>query len=114
MKKFLIQIEPHRSPDLDAGNLLSQFEGLSDEMGWVRKRSVEHGFDKQPYVHLLFETDHPKLFWEMLREKIDQPDAYGPSMRAASFVICEGKAGWNDYVMLHHYDPDISCEPLLE
>jgi hypothetical protein len=114
MKKFLIQIEPHRSPDLDAGILLSQFEGLSNGRGWIRKRSVKHGFDKQPYIHLVFETDYPKLFWKMLREAIDQADGYGPSMRAASFVICEGKAGWDDYLMLHHYDPDTSREHLPE
>ncbi|MCK1637946.1 hypothetical protein IVA95_10120 [Bradyrhizobium sp. 157] len=114
MTKFQIQIHPHRSPGLDTVLLLSQFEALSNERDWIQKPFVKHGFDEHAFINVMFETDYPKLFWKLLREKLDQADDFGLSMRATSIIICEGKSGWDDYLMLHHYDPGISREHLPE
>ena len=75
-------------------------------------RSMKCGFDEHPFMNLMFETDYPRLFWKLLSERLDQTDAFGPSMKATSIVICEGKNGLDDYLTLHHFNAGISCEHL--
>ena len=114
MTEFSIQIHPHRSPQLDLANLLSQFERLSTERGWIRQKSVERGFDEHAYVNVTFETDYPKLFWQLLYERFYRASAFGQFLRAASIATCEGRFGWDDYLLLHHFDTGVSCERFPE
>ena len=32
-----------------------------------------------------------------------------PGLAAAAIIVCEGEHGWDDYLLLHHFDP---AEPL--
>jgi hypothetical protein len=114
MTEFRIQIHLHRSPDSGLANLLSQFQHLSAEKGWIRLQSVKRGFDEHTYVNVTFETDYPKLFWQLLYEQFYQESASGQLMRAASIAICEGRRGWDDYLSLYHFDTGLSSEHFSE
>jgi hypothetical protein len=110
MTEFLIQIHPHRSPQLDLAGLLSQCERLSTEKSWVRRFSSAKGFDEHAYVNLMFETEYPKLLWQLLYEQLYHASAFGQFMKSASIATCEGRRGWDDYLLLHHFDVGVNCD----
>jgi hypothetical protein len=31
--------------------------------------------------------------------------SHGSALRNAAIIMCEGTRGWDDYRLLHHYDP---------
>jgi hypothetical protein len=92
----------------------SRCEQLSAERGWIRRFAVEQGFDEHAYVNLTFETDHPKLLWQLLSDELYHSNSLGLLMRTASIAACEGQRGWDDFVLLHHFDPDVSCDRFPE
>ena len=114
MTEFRIQIHPHRCLQLDLASVLSQCERLSTERSWVRRFSQERRFDEHAYVNLIFETDHPKLLWQLLHEQLYHANAFGQFMQATSIATCEGRRGWDDYLLLHHFDAGVSCDHFAE
>jgi hypothetical protein len=110
MITFCIQIQPHRCPEFDLAGVLSQCERLSTEQNWVKRLSPKHGFDEHAYVNLMFETDYPKLLWKLLYEELYRSSAVGQFMRAASIATCEGRHGWDDYLLRHHFDDGVNCD----
>src|SRR5690242_3190909 len=105
MARFCIQVQPHRCAQSDAAELLSQCERITAERDWTRFRA-EHGFDEHAYINLWFETKYPKLLWRDLKDQLYGAGSVGELMRTASIAICEGKHGWDDRFLLHHYDAD--------
>jgi hypothetical protein len=84
MTEFRIQIHPHRCPQLELASVLRQCERLSTERSWVQPFSHDHGFDQHAYVNLAFETDYPKLLWQLLFEQLYHASGLGQFMRATN------------------------------
>ena len=114
MTLFCIQVQPHRCPGFDPAIMLAECQRLSAETSWVRHFSTERGFDEDAYVNLMFETDYPKLLWQLLCEQLYQASALGHFMRNASIATCQGRHGWDDYLLLHHFDDGVSCDRFPE
>jgi hypothetical protein len=114
LTQFCIQIHPHRSPQLDLASLRSQCEHLTTEQALIQRFSWQEGFDDHAYVNLMFETDHPKALWKLLHQQLYQASAFGGSLQISSIATCQGRRGWNDYLLLHHFDADVSCDNFPE
>ena len=104
MIQFSIQVHPDRSPQLDLSSLLSECERLATDKALVSQFSWAEGFDEHTYVNITFETDRPRQLWELLHEQVYQGSTLGSFMQIASIAVCEGQHGWDDYLLLHHYD----------
>ena len=109
MVQFVIQVHPHRSPLLDIADLRSQCGRLATETALVRRWSWQDGFDDHPYVNLTFETNHPNPLWQLLHQQLYHASAFGQLLQSASIATCEGRHGWDDYLLLHHFDPTAVC-----
>ena len=112
MVQFVIQVHPHRSPLLDIADLRSQCGRLATETALVRRWSWQDSFDDHPYVNVTFETDHPNALSTLLHQQLYQADAFGQLMQSASIATCEGRHGWDDYLLLQHFDPTAVCDSL--
>jgi len=112
MIQFSIQIHPHRSPQLDLSSLRSECERLAADTALVREFSWAEGFDEHTYVNLTFETDRPKQLWALLHEQLYQASTFGSFMRVSSMAMCEGQHGWDDYLLLHHYDAGLKYDQI--
>lgn len=64
---------------------------------------IDMGNDGGRYENILFEAESPEDALLKLRAVFDSPDA-GLAARRSCIVTCEGERGWDDYVLLHHYD----------
>jgi hypothetical protein len=112
--QLCIQIHPHRSLELDLADLRSQCERIAAESVLVRRFSWQEGLDDGEYVNLTFETDHPKRLWKVLHQQFYQASALGGFLQTSSIATCEGRHGWEDYLLLHHFDADERCDGLPE
>ena len=113
MTDLCIQVHSHREPLLDLNSLRAQCERLANETGMVRRFS-QREFDGGAYVNLMFQTDHAKLLWNLLHEQLYQTSAFGKLLGTSSIAVCEGRFGWDDYLLLHHFDASEKCDKFPE
>lgn len=98
MKSLNVQLQPSRSPDLDVEAALVRLQA-------VAPATVSRGNDDGPYINVNFHAADLRPLWLELRELLRQ-DA---KLAECTIVCCHGEHGWDDYLLLHHFD---SSEPL--
>jgi hypothetical protein len=99
---------------LDLAGLRLQCERLAGDDALVQRFSWQDGFDDHAFVTLMFKTNHPKRLWNLLHQQLYQASAVGRFMQASSIAICEGRHGWEDYLLLHHFDAGERCDDFSE
>lgn len=100
MKRLHIQLQPGRSPELDADAAAGRLQALAPAV-------VTSGEDAGPYINIDFRPTDIGPLWTAVREQVRAD----PLLAACVIVCCEGASGWDDYLLLHHFDP---AEPLDE
>ena len=90
-----IQLLPARCPGLDIAEAVARLSRLAKDV------SVTEGVDQGAYVNIALRADHIVGLWIKLREQL-QADA---ALAGAAIVVCQGGHGWDDYLLLHHFDP---------
>ena len=114
MIRLSIQIHPHRSPQLDLSSLRAECERLAADEALVRQFFWSEGFDEHAYLNLTFETDRPGQLWRLLHQQLYQASRFGSFMQVASMAVCEGQHGWDDYLLLHHYDAELKRDEVSD
>jgi hypothetical protein len=71
---------------------------------------VSHGEDRGPYINLDFESENPKADWMKIRSLLEGVTG----LASCCIVTCQGRNDWDDYLLLHHFDPDEPCDDMLE
>jgi hypothetical protein len=69
---------------------------------------LKEGSGRNRYVNLGFEVDEPADHWPSILQVLQSE----PGLAAATIVCCEGTNGWDDYLLLHHFDPSESLDLL--
>ena len=90
-------------PDLLASfsdSQLEQFCSSPSFAGLVQDCRVVKGNDRGPYINVYFSAPDLKLLWQVIRRELVRL-----GLQAGCIVTCTGKDGWNDYLLLHHFDP---------
>jgi hypothetical protein len=66
------------------------------------------GDKKGSYVNLNVMVERPLAFWRFLMRQItSNPTSLIPQIMIAT---CQGKAGWDDYLLLHHFDQKVQLD----
>jgi hypothetical protein len=112
MPDLCIQIHPHRSPDLDVSAVRSICEEVVRDITLVHGFSVAEGNDGHAYVNLMFSTDRIDFLWGLLQHRLYRSGEFGFAMQRASIATCEGKHGWDDYLLLRHFDSNVERNEL--
>jgi hypothetical protein len=91
--------------ELDLVRLRTEFEKIAaSEL--VEHHSFAEGHDEIPYLNFTFGTDDADALWELIRARLYDDEDFGGHMRRASMALCSSDAGWDDYTILYHFDPD--------
>jgi hypothetical protein len=99
MKVLNVQLQPDRSPTLDVSATVARLRALASD-SWVSQ-----GEDDGRHVNIGFGAADPAELWAAVQEHL-RADA---GLAGAAIVVCQGECGWDDYLLLHHFDP---TEPL--
>ncbi len=110
---FSIQIHPHRARSLDLAKLRATCETIARDTAIVSRFSFVEGHDRHAFVNVNFATSDRRTLWQRLQAQL-YDGADGDALKQSSMVMCEGQHGWDDYLLLHHYDPAVACNALPE
>jgi hypothetical protein len=102
MKRLHIQLQPARSPELHLAEALKQLRSL------VPGVLVTEGQEDGPYINVDFMTADLFGLWESVRKVLETV----PGLNGAAIIVCEGERGWDDYLLLHHFDPQQKVDVL--
>ena len=109
-----IQVQPEREPALSLSELKVECHRLVGAHNLVTEFRLEKGEDNGPYLNLVFATPKPLEAWLVIREALYKHAAFGTKLHSASIVLCTGQDGWNDYLLLYHYDPAVPLNSASE
>jgi hypothetical protein len=100
MRMIHVQVQPERAKRLDVAAADESFRRIAKNKSLVRRFKFEEGRDRGRYMNFNYLTTKPAQLWKALRS--------GPFrsglLRSAAMVVCEGESGWDDYLLLHHWD----------
>lgn len=106
LSTLVIQIQPDLLPAYDEAAILAACEGLKVHKPLIASFRLEEGEDDGRWVNLSFETAEPARVWPLLQAAFYGDGPLGEALRAASMAVCTGEEGWDDYLLLYHFDPD--------
>jgi hypothetical protein len=89
--------------------------GLLNLVGGGRRLAsqvqVTEGLDNGPYINATYSTPDLASLWGAVREELLGHAVHGPALKRSVIIVCTGDSGWDDYLLLHHFDEK---EPLDE
>jgi hypothetical protein len=107
MKCLCVNFQPNRVPELDPAQVLFALRALG--AGWAEKLHVEQGDEEGPYAQVTYTVRNLAGFWAHLQAEMTRNATISAAITRGSIVVCEGDHGWDDYLLLHHFNP---TEPL--
>ena len=108
-KLLLIQVQPKRTPELDETQAIRLLTSVGSGTGLVKHFEVREGSDEGHYTNVSYATDDLPRLWSLIKQEVLQAPTIGPVLQKATIVACQGEEGWDDYLLLHHFDEN---EPL--
>ena len=89
-----IQIQPELAPTINVEGVTSflKSEGYNPER-------IE-GNDSGKHINLNIETNNIKNLWVKIEKYLQEHNELSNS----SIIICKGHQGWDNYLLLHHFD----------
>ena len=110
MPALKVQVHPERAPRLDLDGVLEIFSNAAEMAD--AELTVSDGEEDGPYVDFDFLTaDLPRL-WEVLQSQVFADDVLGPQLALAAIATCQGSKGWDNFLLLHHYDRSLELDTL--
>jgi hypothetical protein len=108
--QLCLQVHPDRVPGLNVPSLKEAADLLARSAPGVRGVGFSEGEDNGAYLNIVFATKDPLHSWKTIREDLMESAAFGSQLKAASMAMCTGAEGWNDYLLLYHYDPSVPLD----
>lgn len=110
--KLCVQIQISRAPSLDRDRMSHLFGSMGANKDIVERYVVisdEHGGE---YINFIFETKAVGELWRQIRDRIYKDAVIGNGVAQSSLAICEGRNGWDDYLLLYHFDSSEKLDTL--
>lgn len=67
--------------------------------------SFESGGDHGRYINLFVVSDDAVAAWDAINTSLLADHTIGNEIRTSAIVTMTGRNGWDDYLLLHHFDP---------
>ena len=111
LAQICIQVHSALAPGLDMDRLAKVAEQLARSTEGVRGFEVVSGEDEGAlFVNIVMACEDPILSWQRLRPALLESPEFGAPLKAASLWLCTGEEGWDDYLLLYHYDPAVEVD----
>ena len=110
MRHLNIQLQPERVSSLDVARTKQLIESLAKDHAVVGGFQINEGEDEGPYVNFTFAAKNPAALWAQIQRKVLHHREIGAGIAASSIIIVEGDEGWDNYLLLHHFDPQYEVD----
>jgi hypothetical protein len=98
MKCLSIQIQADRCGEENPQEVVLRLQCFCSQLACVTDVDVSKG---EGYVNINCTTEDLATLWAHLKKDLYECDSV---LQNASIVLSEGDSGWDDYLLLHHYD----------
>lgn len=105
-----IQVQPARSPGIDMAGVLAEFEAIASITELVKQHAFDSGDDQGAYFNFTFGTPDAKRLWQLIQSRLYNTGNFSSHMRQASMAMCSSEEGWDDYLLLYHFDPTVGLD----
>jgi len=105
-----IQVHPARAPELNVSRLSEECEVIAKQTEGIRGIGITEGEDQGPYLNIVFAAENPIDAWHKVKAVLLESTEFGTSLKASCMCMCTGKNGWDDYLLLYHFDPKVSLD----
>lgn len=109
-----VQVQPGLAPALDLALLRARFAAITQTEASVLRSKIEEGDDDGAYLNLMFKTSDLARLWEVVQTELYGHPTLGELLRQSSMTLCTGETGWDDYGLLHHFNPAFELDTLGE
>jgi hypothetical protein len=109
-KSLCIQIQLKRAPKLDLERVQKIIEKIAIDKKIIKKFSIRLGNDKGFYINFIFKVNELRKAWSLLERYLYRDKKIGLSLKRSTIATCEGNSGWNDNLILHHFDGRIHLD----
>jgi hypothetical protein len=111
IKALSIQVQPERAAEMRIDAVLGAFEEIA-RLPLVEWHEFSDGQDEGSFYNFTFGTaDIPRL-WREVQQRVFADSELGLPMSVTSMAMCEGTRGWDDYLLLYHFDPNIPLDEM--
>jgi hypothetical protein len=102
MTAINVQLQPDLSSTIDIPAVVARLSSLD------ASARVSAGNDNGRYINIDFTPADSVALWREIRNHLHSE----PALARATIVVCEGRHGWDDYLLLHHYDRTLTLDEL--
>ena len=115
MRALILQFHPKRAPRLPLARVVQRLAEVAASLPEVKAMTFMRGRDRGPYVDVSFTlaAKHLPKLWSRVSIRALGRDAFGRALRSAAIVYCEGSRGWDNYMLLYHFDLRQTLDRLL-
>jgi len=106
--QLCVQVHQRRAPELELGPLRTAAETLAKSTPGIRGIGFTEGEDDGTYLNIVFAAEDPAEAWHHVEAALLGSPQFGAALRTSSIAMCTGTDGWNDYMLLYHYDPQVA------
>jgi hypothetical protein len=103
MRLVSIQFQPDRVDREDEATIVGHLRAFSTRRG-IKAARFDEGQHDGRYINLTFGARSLAVAWKLVRGLLVDPDV-GRAARDSFIVTCQGDRGWDDYLLLHLFDP---------
>lgn len=106
MKCIIVQLHTHKNTGYSLDECLQAIRAIG------RYPEVEPEEQTPSIINLNFFTEDPSVFWAEFQQKILLNTTCGTWLKEVGIIVCEGEYGWNDALLLAHYDVNETLDNL--
>jgi hypothetical protein len=85
---------------------------VAEDKKLVNRFAVVEVEEEGTHTDVVFETTELQPLWRLLQDTLYKDEKIGSDLSKASIAVCEGTDGWNDYLLLYHYDLSLELDNL--
>jgi hypothetical protein len=107
VRALSIQVQPVRAPGIVMDDIVHEFQSIAEMSDLVKHHAFSDDHESVHFFNFTFGTPDAKALWGVVQDRLYNNERCGGWMRQASMAMCSSEQGWDDYVLLFHFDPDV-------
>jgi hypothetical protein len=111
MRTLSVQFQPRRAATLRRNTICELMLRIALDTD-VRVFSMKRSRAQDGYFNFLFESPAVAKTWRAVHSVALGHRTFGPALRRSTIVVCQGSRGWDNYRLLHHFDPKETLDSL--
>lgn len=112
MPVLSILLRLDRAPDLNVARAKQRLAAIGHAEELTSSVNLVEGVEEGGYINVTYSAKDIRALWSLVRTQLSCSSDGQPSLLGCSIVVCTGKFGWDDYLLLHHFNESEALDKL--